>query len=194
MSTQAFPVHEVAGDIPAFLDGVIDRMVQLRAERGSGMFAFAAPHWRAGTSHVVGLVAEELSRRYRRTVGIMPTAGLQHGERQSFIERSPGVYVAAGDAELQALSDVALKKVWISQTANDFDFTLADCPPLLTGAGTLRWTHAANGVFLVVAAGVTHVNQIEESKRLLKKSASRLEGIVLNRRSYPIPKLVYKLL
>jgi len=58
----------------------------------------------------------------------------------------------------------------------------------------LRWTNSADGVFLVVAAGMTHVNQIEETQRLLKASASRLEGIILNRRNYPIPKFLYKLL
>jgi hypothetical protein len=182
----------------AFLDGVIDRMVQSHDERGPGMFAFAAPYWRTGTTHVVSLVADELVRRYRCTVAIMPTAALKENEPsdmpQGFVERSPGVYAAASDTELHHLSEFALEKVWIRPTAKDFDFILADCPALLCGAQALQWTSAAEGVFLVVAAGQTHVNQIEEAQRLLKDSGSRLEGIVLNRRSYPIPELLYKLL
>jgi hypothetical protein len=182
----------------AFLDGVIDRMVSIHDQRGPGMFAFAAPHWRTGTTHVVNLVADELVRRYRCTVAVMPTTALKENEPsrlpQGFLERSPGVYAAASDAELELLSELALEKVWIRPSANDFDFILADCPPLLCGAQALRWTSAASGVFLVVGAGQTHVNQIEESQRLLKDSGSRLEGIVLNRRSYPIPELLYKLL
>ena len=182
----------------AFLDGVIDRMMQLRTERGSGLFAFAAPHWRTGTTHVVNLLADELVLRYRCSVAVMPTAALKDSHpaqiAENFLERSPGIYVAASNAELQHLSDVALEKVWTSPATTDFDFTLIDCPALLTGTEALRWTHAAAGTFLVVAAGITHMNQIEEAQRLLKISASRLEGIVLNRRSYPIPKALYKLL
>jgi hypothetical protein len=182
----------------AFLDGVLDKMVLIHDERGPGMFAFAAPYWRTGTTHVVNLVADELVRRYRCTVAVMPTAALKESSPsdlpQGFLERSPGVYAAASDAELHHLSDAALEKVWIRPAARDFDFILVDCPALLCGAQALQWTNAADGVFLVVAAGQTHVNQIEEAQRLLKDSGSRLEGIVLNRRSYPIPELLYKLL
>jgi hypothetical protein len=176
-----------------FLDGVIDTMVQLHGERGAGVFAFVAPHWRAGTTHVVNLVAEELAQRFRCTVGVMPRATLKEGH-QSFFERSAGVYVAASNAELQGMPDVALENVWINPGVKDFDFTLVDCPALLGGPQALRWTNSADGVFLVVTAGQTHVNQVQEAQRLLKDSASRLEGIILNRRSYAIPELLYKLL
>jgi hypothetical protein len=168
----------------AFLDGVIDKMAQLHGERGARLFAFAAPHWRAGTTHVVHLVAEELARRYRCTVGVLPAEVLKDSHpaqlTPEFEECSPGVYVATANRE--------------HGPNYSFDFTLFDCPALLKGAQALQWTNAADGVFLVVAAGLTHVNQIEESQRLLKMSASRLEGLVLNRRSYPIPKALYKLL
>jgi len=182
----------------AFLDGVIDRMVRVRMERGAGVFAFAAPNRRTGTTHVVNLVAEELTQRYRCTVAVMPTAALRDSQPsqmpQGFLERSPGVWAAASDRELQHVPDFALEKVWISPTVKDFDFLLADCPALLTGPLAMRWTRSATGVFLVVAAGITPVNQIEEAQRLLRDSASRLDGIILNRRSYPIPELLYKLL
>ncbi len=179
----------------AFLDGVIDRMVHLHAERGASTFAFVAPHWRTGTTHVTGLVAEELAGRHRCTVAVMPTAALKESHKsQNFIERSPGVYIAAPQEAFEDVGEMALEKIWISPTAKDFDFTLMDCPALMGAPQALRWTHSADGVFLVVAAGQTHVNQIQEAQRLLKNSASRLEGIILNRRSYPIPALLYKLL
>ncbi len=182
----------------AWLDGVVDTMVQLHTEHGARMFAFAAPHWRAGTTHVVNLVAEELAHRYRCRVAVMPRSALKESQpahiSQSFVERSPGVYAAAAQTELQRMADCELEKVWIRPTVRDFDFTLVDCPALLGEPQALRWTHSADGVFLVVAAGLTHVNQIEEAQRLLKTSTSRLEGIILNRRSYPVPELLYKLL
>jgi hypothetical protein len=162
------------------------------------MFAFAAPHWRAGTTYVVNLLAEEMVRRYRCTVAVVPAGAVRERHpsqiSEGYLERSPGVYVAASSAELQGIPDLALEKVWISPEENDFDFTLVDCPALLSAPQALRWTRAANGTFLVVSAGLTHVNQIEEAQRLLKDSGSRLEGIVLNRRSYPIPELLYNLL
>lgn len=201
MTTAVTPIHNsslVMRSAPAFLDGVIDKMAHLRAERGSGMFAFTAPHWRAGTTHVVNLVADELVRRYRCTVAVMPAAAVRERHptqvSEGYLERSPGVYVAASGTELQHVPDFALEKIWISPEGNDFDFTLVDCPALLSAPQALRWTHSANGVFLVVAAGLTHVNQIEEAQRLLKDSGSRLEGVILNRRSYPIPELLYNLL
>ena len=201
MSTLVTPIHNrsaVMRQAPAYLDGVIDKMVHLRAERGAATFAFAAPHWRAGTTHVVNLVADELVRRYRCTVAVMPAAAVRERHpsqvSEGYLERTPGVYVAASSTELQRMTDFALESVLISPEGNDFDFTLVDCPALLSTPSALRWTNAANGVFLVVSAGLTHVNQIEEAQRLLKDSASRLEGIVLNRRSYPIPELLYNLI
>lgn len=182
----------------AFLDGVIDRMTQLRRERGMGRFAFAAPHPGAGTTHVVNLVAEQLVARYRSTVAVVPTSALRENHPSNipldFFESAPGVFLATSAAQLQGVPGPGLGRVRTRPSAEDFDYTVIDCRALLTGAHALRWTNSADGVFLVVAAGMTHVNQIEETQRLLKASASRLEGIILNRRNYPIPKFLYKLL
>ena len=132
------------------------------------------------------------------TVAVIPTDAIKGSDPrhlpQGYMERSPSIWTAVPDRELQQMPDFALENVWISTTGQNFDFVLVDCPSLATNSQALRWTGAADGVFLVVEAGATQISQIEAAHRMLRTSKSRLEGIILNRRTYPIPKFLYKLL
>jgi Mrp family chromosome partitioning ATPase len=173
-------------------------MARVRKQHGKSVFAVTAPHRRAGSSYVVNLLAGELASRLEATVAVMPAETLKGGDPkhlpQGFVEHSPGVWTAVPDQTLEQMPDFALENVWISPGANNFDFVLLDCPAIDGNSQVMRWTSWADGVLLVVEAGVTRINQIEAAERALETSGSRLEGIILNRRSYPIPNFLYKLL
>ena len=51
-----------------------------------------------------------------------------------------------------------------------------------------------DGVILVVAAGQTRRDQIEQARKLLESSACEVIGLVLNKRTYPIPGFISRIL
>ena len=173
-------------------------MARIRAERGRCEFAFAAPHRRAGTTYVVNLLAEELVAQFDAKVAVVPTEALKGCDPkrlpQGFTEQSPKLWTAVPDETLEHRPDFALENMWVSPGEHDFDFVLIDCPALDSNAQALRWAAEVDGLVLVVEAGVTRVEQIETAQRLLQSAAGRLAGTILNRRTYPIPKFLYKLL
>ncbi len=183
---------------PSYLQRVIETMARVRSEREQGVFAFTAPNRGAGTSYVINLLATELAKQFDCTVAVIPTEAIKGADPrklpQGYIEHAPKIWTAVPDRELEQMPDFALENVWISTTGQNFDFVLVDCPALAGNSQALRWTAAADGVFLIVEAGVTQISQIESAQRMLHTANSRFEGIVINRRTYPIPKFVYQLL
>ena len=173
-------------------------MARVHAERGQCVFAFTAANRRAGATYVVNLLAEELVAQFDATVAVVPTEALKGCDPkrlpQGFTEQSPNLWTAVPDEALEHMPDFALENVWISPGPHNFDFVLVDCPALDTNPLALRWASEVDGVVLVIEAGETRLEQIVTAQRLLKTAAGRLVGIILNRRTYPIPRFLYKLL
>jgi Mrp family chromosome partitioning ATPase len=74
------------------------------------------------------------------------------------------------------------------------DCVLIDCKPLDTSADLLRFAAVADGVVLVVEAGRTTKDELERAGRLIQEARGKLLGCVLNKRRYPIPNWLYRLL
>ena len=75
-----------------------------------------------------------------------------------------------------------------------FDFTLLDAPPITLdpdSASLARWT---DGVILVVHAGKTRWEVVEQAKIQLQLAGAKLLGVVLNRRRFVISHRLYKYL
>ena len=85
-----------------------------------------------------------------------------------------------------------LKKV-ISPIKQDYDFILIDCPALTKSADAILVAPQTDGVFLVVAAGETRRSEIHRARALLREASGNLAGLVLNKRTYPVPKSLFKL-
>ena len=66
--------------------------------------------------------------------------------------------------------------------------------PLNESGDALRLSQEADGVFLVVDAGKTRRDQIQYAQKLFAQTGRSLQGLILNRRTYPIPEFLYKLL
>ena len=181
-----------------FLQPCVEAMARVHSEKGRCVFAFTAPNRHAGTTHVVSLVAGELLAQFDATVAIVPTEALKGCDPkrlpQGFTEQSPNLWTAVPDETLQHMPDFALENVWISPGSHNFDFVLIDCPALSVNPVALRWAGEVDGIVCVVQAGVTRVDQIQSAQRLLEASSTKLAGMILNRRTYPIPNFLFKLL
>lgn len=72
-----------------------------------------------------------------------------------------------------------------------FDFTLLDAPPITLhpeSASLARWT---DGVILVVQAGKTRWEVIQQAQAQLQMAGAKILGVVLNRRKFVIPRFLY---
>jgi hypothetical protein len=75
-----------------------------------------------------------------------------------------------------------------------FSFVVIDCGAV-SNSGTF-WPAAqiVDDLLLVVAAGETKKSQIAYAQRLIARSGAHLAGCILNKRTYPLPERLYRLL
>jgi len=182
-----------------YLETAIARMVQSREQAPDcGTFAFTAPQARAGVTHVVEHVAVELARRTGEAVLITPSAALDGMSSRDLMRvcrtciTAPNVWRAIPRREqFPDYSDTDL--VSIGALSRSFGYMLIDCPALDTAPHVLSLGPHIDGVFLVVAAGETSRTRIVHAKRLLDASSVQLLGVILNKRTYPVPGFLYRL-
>ena len=188
---------------PAFLTPALETMVCIRRRRKHGVFVITAPESGAGTSYVVSLLANELTREFGNCVMVSsatgnPTAsasGVAAGTGSiAFREQAPNVWVPVRDRDFDSLSEREQNEVVVGMNPEAFDFVLVDSPALSTGQRPMRLGQSVDGVFLVVEAGKTKREQIEQAQRYFAVSGARLLGVILNRRTYAIPEAIYKIL
>lgn len=72
-----------------------------------------------------------------------------------------------------------------------FDFTLLDAPPITLNPESASLARWADGVILVVHAGKTRWEVVEQAKVQLQLAGAKLLGVVLNRRRLAIPQWLY---
>jgi Mrp family chromosome partitioning ATPase len=148
-----------------------------------------------GVSYVTRLVAQELAleNACRVLIGDARTFEKEAPIR-GYLELVPGVWTYIDDEDLEGMPDAVKDSIFTNLKPSDFEYVIIDCRAMNETGDALRMARKVDGVFLVVAAGRTKRSQIEHVQGLLQFSTNRLSGLVLNRRTYPIPKPVYKLL
>lgn len=186
------------GETHSYLDTAIARMVQLRERAPDcGTFAFTAPHSRAGVSYVISLVGQELSRRTGEAVLIASSAALDRVSSQDLlrIQRATdaprlNVWRTVGHADSGAAHGADM--ISIAALPRSFGYMLIDCPALDTAPHVLSLGPHIDGVFMIVAAGETSRTRMVHAKRLLDASSVHLLGVILNKRTYPVPSFLYR--
>ncbi|HME08508.1 MAG TPA: hypothetical protein VKG25_15745 [Bryobacteraceae bacterium] len=186
-----------------FFQPLVQTMIQRRnSEDGQGIFAFVGPTAGVGVSYLVQILARELAQETNCRVLTGPPSLMDEdplgaegaGTPQNYIERMPNVWSLVSSEEMENLPEVQLENVWIDLGPQDFDYLLIDCSPLNESGDALRLSQEADGVFLVVDAGKTRRDQISYAQKMFAQTGRSLQGLILNRRTYPIPEFLYKLL
>ena len=80
----------------------------------------------------------------------------------------------------------------LSELRAEFDYVLVDGPPVNLYADTTLLGKLADGVVLVVQANSTHREAARKAKESLDSANVRLLGVVLNKRTFPIPGALYR--
>ena len=187
---------------PGFLHPLIQTIIQVKnSEDGRGVFVFTGPARAVGVTYVVQVVARELAAETQSRVLIVSSTTLDGASDQDLrrashgaVECASGVWSLVDQENVEYLPDVLLERVWVDVERSDFDFVLIDCPAVTEAGDALRLAPEADGVFLIVGAGETTRDQVEQAQRVLRYASGHLRGIVLNRRTYPVPKFLYKLI
>jgi len=82
----------------------------------------------------------------------------------------------------------------LAEAHTQYDLIVLDCPPLLEDGSVAFLATRAHGVVLVVEAERIRREVIQKSINLLEESGARILGVVLNKRKFPIPQCIYRLL
>ena len=187
---------------------LVQKLVQIRQSRlDGGLFTFVSVSARAGGSYVAESVAWELARRTRERVliasgasinGLVPTYFREMNGRSapqdSNVESAPKVWRLAEtycDNELVPPNfhsqSVELLRRW-------FGYVLVECPDIREMATPWQITSLSDGVLLVVGAGLTKRSEIAQARELLDASSVKTLGLILNKRTQPIPPFIYRYL
>lgn len=165
-----------------------------------GVFAFTAPSGRAGVTHVVRLVAEELANESGERVLIADSSTLdglssrQMGKAsRGAVELAPNVWSVVQNADLNQASGQDMERNVVDVLSRSFGFILIDCPSLTKSADAILVAPQSDGVFLVVAAGETRRDEIRRARALIREASGNLAGVVLNKRTYPVPSSIFRL-
>lgn len=82
----------------------------------------------------------------------------------------------------------------IAELRDQFDYVLMDTPALSSYADAALLGQLTDGVALVVASNVTRRETARTAKEDLAAAKVPILGVVLNRRTYPIPEALYQIL
>ena len=77
---------------------------------------------------------------------------------------------------------------------DSFDQVLIDCPALQDSADALILSPLVDGVVVVVEANRTKREQVNYSLQNLERSTANIIGLVLNKRTYPLPNWLNRLI
>ena len=187
---------------------LIQNLVQIRQSRlDGGLFTLVSVSAGAGGSYVAESIAWELSRRTRERVliasaasinGLVPTHFREmtgHSvPQESSVESVPKIWRLAEtycDSELVPPNfhsqSVELLRRW-------FAYVLVECPDVRELAAPWQITSLSDGVVLVVGAGLTKRSEIAQARELLGSSSVKTLGLILNKRTQPIPGFIYRYL
>lgn len=93
--------------------------------------------------------------------------------------------VSAGNAAPAAAGGLASAafRTLLSEWAQEYDYVLISCAPLLHASSSLLLAHRADATVLVVRHGVSRLSDLKKSRDMLQRSNARVRGVVLN--DYP---------
>ncbi len=158
------------------------------AEPGGMVFAFTACTSGEGVSHFVHALGLELTTYTGKKVAIVNAP-------DTFDSNSNGDTVVRSAAWSKSTrSGEKFLQQWFQQLRDSHDYVLIDCPALTESRAAAICGPQTDGLLLVVGSGKATRNQLRGGLAMLSLASVRVVGLALNKRSYPIPEVVYNLL
>jgi len=185
----------------------------VQRENGGSVIAFTAAVPGEGVSHVVRSFAAELVGHTGKRTVIVDAHRLQQLRATDYIEllnlcdqtdihnlwmlptkqftgRFADRHSPLADA-WQREPDFGIER--LQAFRSEFDCTLIDCPALNASYEAAMLAPMVDGVVLVVEADRTKRDQIRRAQQTIEMSNGKLLGLVLNKRRYLVPQLIYRM-
>jgi Mrp family chromosome partitioning ATPase len=183
---------------------ILGRLEAARQLSGRGrVLAVAGCTSGDGATFVLRELARGLAKGSRRGVleascaDLAVVSRLKAGDllAQCFFSREAGLWQIStpGKTALDIPGEADLLTT-VSVLSARFDFVLMDCGPVNQGGQIWQAGPVVDDVFLVVAAGETRHDQIAYAQRIVAQSGAHLSGCILNKRTYPLPSFLHRLL
>jgi capsular exopolysaccharide synthesis family protein len=106
----------------------------------------------------------------------------------------PNLYampLGRGVASLSALGDDQLQKL-IAELRSNFEYVLIDAAPMGVYPECVVLCDKVDGVVLVVRYGSTRREIVKRAKEIITRADGKVLGVILNRRTFPIPEFLYR--
>lgn len=91
----------------------------------------------------------------------------------------------------QAVLNSESLRTRLTELSNEFDYILIDTPALTVCTDSLAIGHLADGIALVLEADVTRRDAARKAAQDVESANVRVLGLVLNKRTFPIPESIY---
>jgi Mrp family chromosome partitioning ATPase len=82
----------------------------------------------------------------------------------------------------------------VERASGQYQYTIVSCPPIADMYESMGFFKKVDGTVLVVEAGRIRYEIIEQALRVLQESGANVLGAVLNKRRFPIPQWLYRIL
>ena len=174
--------------------------------------AFTAATNGEGVSHLVSNLAQEASRQASSRVAVLDMGGLLRQfeaeedltfalrylpDKQywvlTFAKEHPGAVDPFRHAAAQGQFSARMCPLLID-ARKEFDFLFLDCPSFAESTLASELDICIDGYVAIVSAGKARKSNLEQMSAVLKESRAPLLGYVLNRRQYPVPNWMHRLL
>ena len=166
---------------------ILVRIAQLLAEAAAGSVCVVDANFRSPVLHSYF--------RSGNLSGLSDTIINPDPVRKSVQALGAGLHLlSAGSAigRTESLLASSAFRSRVEELRASFDYVLFDTPPLVESSDALAVASKLDGLAMVVAAGSTNR---ETALRVTKEAAAdnvRMLGVVLNKRTYPVPGSIYR--
>ncbi len=182
------------------------------------LVVFSATEHGNGCTSVCIQVAEALAAQQRGTVCLvdasLPSPALHHyfgvgneyglsdallqsGPIRRYVHEVPDKnlwLMSAGSvlSDLYGLASPDKLRTRLMELCSEYTHVLIDAPPVNASADSLLLGEMADGLVLIIEANRTRREVALKAKETLEAAGVKLLGAILNKRTYPIPAVLYK--
>ena len=172
---------------------LIHKLAEMRREQGSGIITgFCAVSRCQGVTYVVESLAWQLAQYTGESILLTSSTGLAGAAGVEFWEPQNIQRLVQSRHSQTLLPAPSWETLQILR--GKFGFVLVDCPAMRESSDILMLSKVCDGVALVVAAGESKPQEIEYAQRVLETSSANILGLILNKRTNPVPRFLWKLL